>query len=46
MQITLWDIPRPKCSFPGSSAGKESPRNKGDPGLISGWGSSTGDRIG
>ena len=46
MQITLWDILRPKCSFPGSLADKESPRNKGDPGLISGWGSSTGDRIG
>ena len=33
-------------SFPGSSAGKESACNVGDPGLISGSGRSTGERIG
>ena len=31
--------------FPGSSAGKESARNAGDP-LIPGWGSSAGEGIG
>ena len=32
--------------FPGSSAGKESTCNAGDPGLIPGSGSSTGEGIG
>ena len=32
--------------FPGSSAGKESPCNSGDPGSIPGWGSSFGEGIG
>ena len=32
--------------FPGSSAGKESSCNAGDPGSISGLGSSAGERIG
>ena len=32
--------------FPGSSAGKESACNSGDPGLIPGLGRSTGERIG
>ena len=30
--------------FPGSSVGKESARNAGDPGLIPGLGRSTGER--
>ena len=33
-------------SFPGSSAGKESACNAGDPGSIPGWGRSPGDGIG
>ena len=33
-------------SFPGSSAGKESPCNSGDAGLIPRWGSSFGEGIG
>ena len=33
-------------SFPGSSAGKESARNAGDPGSIPGSGRSTGEGIG
>ena len=32
--------------FPNSSAGKESTCNAGDPGLVPGSGSSTGERIG
>ena len=32
--------------FSGSSAGKESACNAGDPGLIPGWGRSTGEGIG
>ena len=32
--------------FPGSSAGKESACNAGDPGSISGWGRSPGEGIG
>ena len=32
--------------FPGSSAGKESACNAGDPGSISGWGGSPGEGIG
>ena len=32
--------------FPGSSAGKESPCNAGDPGLIPGLGRSPGEGIG
>ena len=32
--------------FPGSSAGKESTCNAGDPGLIPGYGRSPGDGIG
>ena len=32
--------------FPGSSVGKESARNAGDPGLIPGSGRSTGEGIG
>ena len=32
--------------IPGSSAGKESACNAGDPGLIPGWGRSTGEGIG
>ena len=32
--------------FPGSSAGKESARNAGDPGLIPGLGRSAGEGIG
>ena len=32
--------------FPGSSAGKESSCNAGDPGVIPGWGSSPGEGIG
>ena len=33
-------------AFPGSSAGKESACNAGDPGSISGWGRSPGEGIG
>ena len=33
-------IPRVKMGFPGSSAGKETACNAGDPGLIPGWRSS------
>ena len=32
--------------FPGSSVGKESTCNAGDPGSIPGWGRSTGEGIG
>ena len=35
-----------KSGFPGSSAGKESACNTGDPSLIPGLGRSTGDRNG
>ena len=38
----LWEI----VGFPGSSAGKESTCNAGDPGLIPGSGKSTGEGIG
>ena len=34
---------RHQCSFPGSSAGKESAYNVGDPGLIPGWVRSPGE---
>ena len=40
-----WFSCRLKC-FPGNSAGKESPCNAGDPGLISGCRRSTGEGIG
>ena len=35
-----------KLSFPDSSIGKEPACNAGDPGLIPGWGRSTGEGIG
>ena len=31
------------CDFPGSSVGKESACNAGNPGTISGWGRSPGE---
>ena len=34
-----------RVGFPGSSAGKESACNAGDPGLIPGWGRSAGEGI-
>ena len=37
---------RPFLGFPGSSAGKESTYNAGDPGLIPGLGRSIGEGIG
>ena len=39
-------FPRRPLGFPGSSAGKESTCNAGDPGLIPWWGSSPGEGIG
>ena len=43
-----WNYPWPSClrGFPGSSAGKESACNAGDPGLIPGSGRSAGEGIG
>ena len=43
-----WNYPWPSClrGFPGSSAGKESACNAGDPDWIPGLGKSTGERIG
>ena len=35
-----------KWGFPGSSAGKESTCNVGDPGSIPGWGRASGEGIG
>ena len=38
--------PWPRRGFPGSSAGKESACNAGDPGSIPGWGRFPGEGIG
>ena len=54
-QLTIFVFALEKCLFrsflyflvsPGSSAGKESTCNVGDPGLIPGWGRSAGEGIG
>ena len=42
----IWTIKERKKCFPGSSAGKESACNAGDPGLIPGPESSPGEEIG
>ena len=46
MKLTIWTFSVINQGFPGSSAGKESTCNAGDPGSIPGSGRSAGERIG
>ena len=46
MKLTILTFPVINQGFPGSSAGKESTCNAGDPGSIPGSGRSAGDGIG
>ena len=46
MPYTLVNYSHHSAGFPGSSAGEESTSNAGDPGLIPGFGRSTGEEIG
>ena len=44
--MSIWRVLYSSEGLPGSSAGKESACNAGDPGLIPGSGRSTGEAIG
>ena len=46
LKFILWNLINNAKGFPDSSVDKESAWNAGDPGLISGWGRSTGEGIG
>ena len=46
MKLTIWTFSEINQVFPGSSAGKESTCNAGDPGSIPGSGRSAGEGIG
>ena len=46
MKLTIWTFSVINQGFPGSSAGKESTCNAGDPGSIPGSGRSAGERRG